>query len=118
MMISEFVPLVAGGWVIQNVANSGVGNYAMQLAKRRHSKCQSGASRNGRCGDKGTGRIVMVDGEGLADLLLRPRPGVPAAIRLPFASPAATGFATFARSGLYAVLIPTYDIYTNLRGEP
>jgi mitochondrial enoyl-[acyl-carrier protein] reductase / trans-2-enoyl-CoA reductase len=35
LMLSEFVPMIAGDWVTQNVANSGAGNYAMLLAKRR-----------------------------------------------------------------------------------
>jgi MFS family permease len=43
----------------------------------------------------------------LADLSLRPRLGVPAGIRLQFASPAAAGFATFALIGFYAALIPS-----------
>lgn len=35
LMLSEFVTLAPGDWVIQNVANSGVGGYLVQLAKRR-----------------------------------------------------------------------------------
>ena len=35
LMLGDFVPLSAGDWVIQNVANSGVGGYLIQLAKRR-----------------------------------------------------------------------------------
>jgi MFS family permease len=42
----------------------------------------------------------------MADLSLRPRLGVPKAIRLPFLSPAVTAFATFALIGFYAAVVP------------
>jgi NADPH:quinone reductase-like Zn-dependent oxidoreductase len=32
LMLHEFVPLAAGDWVVQNAANSGVGNYVTELA--------------------------------------------------------------------------------------
>lgn len=35
LLLSEFVPLAPGDWVIQNTANSAVGRYLIQLAKRR-----------------------------------------------------------------------------------
>ena len=35
LLLSEFVPLEPGEWVIQNTANSAVGQYLIQLAKRR-----------------------------------------------------------------------------------
>ena len=35
LLLSEFVTLQAGDWVIQNAANSGVGGYLVQLAKAR-----------------------------------------------------------------------------------
>ncbi len=35
LLLSEFVLLAPGDWVIQNAANSGVGEYVVQLAKRR-----------------------------------------------------------------------------------
>jgi NADPH:quinone reductase-like Zn-dependent oxidoreductase len=37
-MLANFVTLEAGDWIIQNVANSGVGRYAIQLAKQRGVK--------------------------------------------------------------------------------
>lgn len=37
-MLSTFVTLEAGDWVMQNVANSGVGRYAIQLAAQRGVK--------------------------------------------------------------------------------
>lgn len=38
LMLSEFVALQEGDWVIQNAANSAVGNYLIQLAKLRGLK--------------------------------------------------------------------------------
>ena len=38
LMLSQFVDLQAGDWVIQNAANSGVGNYLIKLAKIRGYK--------------------------------------------------------------------------------
>ncbi|MEM9303608.1 MAG: zinc-dependent alcohol dehydrogenase family protein [Pseudomonadota bacterium] len=38
LMLSEFVDLAEGEWVIQNAANSGVGNYLVQLAAMRGLK--------------------------------------------------------------------------------
>ncbi|HMB58477.1 MAG TPA: zinc-dependent alcohol dehydrogenase family protein, partial [Xanthomonadales bacterium] len=38
LMLSEFVELEEGDWVIQNAANSGVGNYLVQLAAMRGLK--------------------------------------------------------------------------------
>ncbi|WP_411282217.1 zinc-dependent alcohol dehydrogenase family protein [Gemmatimonas sp.] len=35
LLLSEFVALAPGDWVMQNAANSGVGEYVIQLAKRR-----------------------------------------------------------------------------------
>ncbi|HQD16332.1 MAG TPA: zinc-dependent alcohol dehydrogenase family protein, partial [Ottowia sp.] len=35
LMLSEFVDLKPGDWVMQNVANSGVGGYLVQLARQR-----------------------------------------------------------------------------------
>jgi MFS family permease len=43
----------------------------------------------------------------LCEVSLRPRLGVPQQIRLPFISPAVTGFATFALIGFYSALIPS-----------
>jgi NADPH:quinone reductase-like Zn-dependent oxidoreductase len=82
LMLSEFVPLVAGDWVIQNVANSGVGNYVMQLAKRRGIRNVNLVRRETAVAatrEQG-GDIVLVDGEGLVDRVKAATGG--AAIRL------------------------------------
>jgi MFS family permease len=51
-------------------------------------------------------------------LSLRPRLGVPKAIRLPFLSPAVTAFATFALIGFYAALIPSLLTGSLKKGSP
>jgi NADPH:quinone reductase-like Zn-dependent oxidoreductase len=82
LMLSEFVPMVAGDWVIQNVANSGVGTYVMQLATRRGLRTVNLVRRDSAVAatkEQG-GDIVLVDGKGLADRVKEATGG--AAIRL------------------------------------
>jgi trans-2-enoyl-CoA reductase len=82
LMLSEFVPMVADDWVIQNVANSGVGNYVMQLAKLRGLRTVNLVRRESAVAatkEQG-GDIVLVDGERLADRVKEATGG--AAIRL------------------------------------
>ena len=69
LMLSEFMPMAAGDWVIQNVANSGVGSYVMQLAKRRGLRTVNLVRRElAVAATKAEGGdIVLVDGEGLTD---------------------------------------------------
>jgi NADPH:quinone reductase-like Zn-dependent oxidoreductase len=69
LMLSEFVPMSAGDWVIQNVANSGVGSYVMQLAKRRSLRTVNLVRRESAVAatEAQGGDIVLVDGERLAD---------------------------------------------------
>lgn len=67
LMLSEFVDLKPGDWVIQNAANSGVGGYLIQLAKikgfntvnvvRRESAIESVKAQGGE--------VVLVDGPDL-----------------------------------------------------
>lgn len=68
LMLSEFVPLASGDWVIQNVANSGVGGYLMQLARRRGVRTVNLVRRESAVAATKAqgGDVVLVDGEGLA----------------------------------------------------
>lgn len=68
LMLSEFVPLARGDWVIQNVANSGVGGYLMQLARRRGLHTVNLVRRESAVAATKAqgGDVVLVDGEGLA----------------------------------------------------
>lgn len=68
LMLTEFVKLEPGEWVIQNAANSGVGAYLIQLAKIRGWKTINIVRRDSAVdGVKSLGGdVVLVDGEGLA----------------------------------------------------
>lgn len=82
LMLSELVPLVAGDWVIQNVANSGVGGYLMQLAKRRGLRTVNLVRRASAVAATKAqgGEVVLVDGEDIARRVSEATGG--AAIRL------------------------------------
>lgn len=68
LLLSEFVTLGQGGWVIQNAANSAVGLYLVQLARHRGHRTVNIVRRE----DAATivreagGDVVLVDGEDLA----------------------------------------------------
>lgn len=68
LMLSEFVPLAAGDWVIQNAANSGVGGYLMQLAKHRGLRTVNLVRRDSavEATQAHGGDVVLVDGENIA----------------------------------------------------
>lgn len=68
LMLSEFVDLQPGEWVIQNAANSGVGAYLIQLAKARGLKTVNVVRRESAVAslDGSGGDVVVVDGDDLA----------------------------------------------------
>jgi len=68
LMLSEFVKLEAGEWLIQNVANSGVGSYLIQLAKVRGFKTVNIVRRESAVAGvlEIGGDVVLVDGPSLA----------------------------------------------------
>ncbi len=68
LMLSEFVDLAAGEWVIQNAANSGVGGYLIQIAKSRGLKTVNVVRRESAVASlDGSGAdVVIVDGDDLA----------------------------------------------------
>ena len=68
LMLSEFVDLAQGEWVIQNVANSGVGTYLIQLAKARGYKTVNVVRRESAIAGviEIGGDVVLVDGPDLA----------------------------------------------------
>lgn len=67
LMLSEFVDLQAGDWVIQNAANSGVGEYLVQIAKLRGLKTVNIVRRESaiEAVKAAGGDVVLVDGPGL-----------------------------------------------------
>ena len=68
LMLQEFVDLKSGEWVIQNAANSGVGEYLIQLAKIRGLKTVNIVRRESAVAAVKAmgGDVVLVDGAGLA----------------------------------------------------
>jgi mitochondrial enoyl-[acyl-carrier protein] reductase / trans-2-enoyl-CoA reductase len=67
LMLSEFVTLAPGDWVIQNTANSGVGGYLIQLAKLRGLKTINVVRRESAVAGVQAlgGDVVLVDGDDL-----------------------------------------------------
>lgn len=67
LMLREFVDLQPGDWVIQNVANSGVGSYLIQLAKLRGLKMVNVVRRESAVAGVQAegGDVVLVDGPDL-----------------------------------------------------
>lgn len=82
LLLSEFVELAPGEWVIQNAANSAVGTYLVQLAKLRGLNTVNVVRRAPAVAavrDAG-GDVVLVDGDDLAKRVREATGG--AAIRL------------------------------------
>ena len=67
LMLSEFVTLAPGDWVIQNAANSAVGAYVVQLAKHRGLRTVNVVRRESAVAGVREigGDVVLVDGEHL-----------------------------------------------------
>jgi NADPH:quinone reductase-like Zn-dependent oxidoreductase len=68
LLLSAFVSLQPGDWVIQNGANSGVGGYMVQLAKLRGLKTVNVVRRESAVAavQAQGGDVVLVDGDDLA----------------------------------------------------
>ncbi|GAB3252194.1 zinc-dependent alcohol dehydrogenase family protein [Chitinimonas naiadis] len=69
LLLSDFVTLQAGDWVIQSSANSGVGGYLVQLAKLRGYKTVNIVRRESAVAGvlAQGGDVVLVDGDDLAE---------------------------------------------------
>lgn len=67
LLLSEFVDLKEGDWVIQNAANSAVGGYLNQIANMRGIRVVNVVRRDSAIDDvkASGGDIVLVDGEDL-----------------------------------------------------
>jgi NADPH:quinone reductase-like Zn-dependent oxidoreductase len=115
LLLSEFVELQPGDWVIQNAANSGVGNYLVQLAKMRGLKTVNIVRRESLIGPlKAEGAdVVLVDGDRLAKRVAEATGG--AAIKLGID---AVGGAACARLGECLAPEGTLVNYGMMSGEP
>ena len=69
LLLSAFVSLQPGDWVMQNSANSGVGSYLVQLAKLRGLKTINVVRRESAVAGVQAqgGDVVLVDGDDLAE---------------------------------------------------
>ena len=67
LLLSEFVDLAPGDWVVQNAANSAVGTYLVQLAKLRGLKTVNVVRRESAVAGvrEAGGDVVLVDGDDL-----------------------------------------------------
>jgi trans-2-enoyl-CoA reductase len=68
LLLSEFVTLAPGEWVIQNAANSAVGSYLVQLARSRGHRTVNVVRREDAAAAvrENGGDVVLIDGEDLA----------------------------------------------------
>ena len=90
LMLTQYVDLEAGDWVVQNAANSAVGRHLIRLAGKRGIKTVNVVRRDAlvpELGDIGAD-LVLVDGENLAE---RVRAEIGAEARLPLAIDAIGG---------------------------
>src|SRR5204862_3186816 len=79
LMLSEFVTLAPGDWVIQNAANSAVGAYVVQLAKHRGLRTVNVVRRESAVAGVREigGDVVLVDGEHLRSRVRQAKAGGP-----------------------------------------
>lgn len=93
LMLSDFVPLKGGDWVIQNVANSAVGRLAIVLAHQRGLRTVNVVRRPELAAElRPLGAdLVMVDGDDLAERVARETGDAPIRLGLEAIGGKATG---------------------------
>jgi mitochondrial enoyl-[acyl-carrier protein] reductase / trans-2-enoyl-CoA reductase len=93
LMLSDFVDLEGGDWVIQNVANSAVGRLLIVLAHQRGLRTVNVVRRAELAGElKQLGAdLVVVDGADLAERVARETAGAPIRLGVEAIGGAATG---------------------------
>ncbi len=84
LMLTTFVDLDEGQWIVQSAANSAVGGYVIQLAKQRGIKTVNVVRREGLAEElmaKGAD-VVLIDGPDLAEQITRATGNEPVALAL------------------------------------
>jgi mitochondrial enoyl-[acyl-carrier protein] reductase / trans-2-enoyl-CoA reductase len=93
LLLSEFVTLAQGDWVIQNAANSAVGLYLVQLARHRGYRTVNVVRREDAVAvvREAGGDVVLVDGEDLAKRVIEVTGGAEVRLGIDAVAGTATG---------------------------
>ena len=115
LMLTSFVDLSEGDWLVHSAANSAVGGYIMQLAKQRGIKTINVVRREGLADDlmsKGA-TVVLIDGPDLAERIANATGKQPVALAID-----AVGGETFSRLAQSLGNGGTLVSYGVLSGKP
>lgn len=115
LMLTSFVDLNEGQWIVQSAANSAVGGYVIQLAKQRGIKTINVVRREGLAEAlmaKGAD-VVLIDGPDLADQIASATGGEPVVLALD-----AVGGDTYTRLTNSLGYSGTIVAYGMLSGKP
>jgi trans-2-enoyl-CoA reductase len=93
LLLSEFVTLRSGEWVIQNAANSAVGLYLVQLARHRGHRTVNVVRREDAAPAvrEAGGDVVLLDGEDLANRVTEATSGAEIRLGIDAVAGTATG---------------------------
>jgi trans-2-enoyl-CoA reductase len=93
LLLTEFVTLGPGEWVIQNAANSAVGLYLVQLARHRGHRTVNVVRREAAATvvREAGGDVVLVDGEDLAERVWKVTDGTQIRLGIDAVAGTATG---------------------------
>ncbi len=115
LLLSEYVDLAPGAWVIQNAGNSGVGRWVIAFAKARGLRIVSLVRRQELIGElvAAGSDVVLVDGAGIADRVAE----ATGHAQIPLAL---DGIAGAAMQSLSGCLSPggTLVVYAFMSGQP
>lgn len=115
LMLTSYVELKEGDWIVQSAANSAVGGYVIQLAKQRGIKTINVVRREGLAGDlmsKGAD-VVLIDGPDLAEQIASATDNAPVSLAID-----AVGGETFTRLADSLGFGGTLVAYGVLSGKP
>ncbi len=115
LMLTSFVDLKEGDWIVQSASNSAVGGYVIQLAKQRGIKTVNVVRRDGLAEDlmaKGAD-VVLIDGPDLAEQIAEATGNAPVVLAID-----AVGGDTFSRLANSLSHGGTLVAYGVLSGKP